>query len=84
VEELARGKYAGFNDSHLHENLTGVEGLVLSPPSVQRILPETGSVRHRSGDRINSVRGRNGVSRRACFHMWMEAAMPGWKSTIRV
>jgi transposase len=42
VEELARGKYAGFNDSHLHEKLTGVEGLALSRPSVQRILREAG------------------------------------------
>jgi hypothetical protein len=42
VEELARGKYAGFNDSHLHEKLTTVEGLSLSRPTVQRILREAG------------------------------------------
>ncbi len=42
VAELARGKYAGFNDSHLHEKLTEVEGLVLSRPSVHRILREAG------------------------------------------
>ena len=42
VVELARGKYAGFNDSHLHEKLTEVEGLVLSRPSVQRILRDAG------------------------------------------
>jgi transposase len=40
VLELARGKYAGFNDSHLHEKLTRYEGLVLSRASVQRILRE--------------------------------------------
>lgn len=38
VLELARGKYAGFNDSHLQEKLTQCEGLVLSRASVQRIL----------------------------------------------
>jgi len=38
VLELARGKYAGFNDSHLHEKLTQVEGLSLSRQSVRRIL----------------------------------------------
>jgi transposase len=42
VEELARGKYAGFNDSHLHEKVTEVESLVLSRPSVQRILRKAG------------------------------------------
>lgn len=42
VEDLARGKYAGFNETHLHEKLTKVEGLTLSRPSVQLILRETG------------------------------------------
>ncbi len=42
MAELARGKYAGFNDSHLHEKLTEVEGLVLRRPSVRRILREAG------------------------------------------
>ena len=42
MEELARGKYAGFNDSHLHQKLTEVEGLALSRPSVQRILRKAG------------------------------------------
>jgi hypothetical protein len=42
VVEFARGKYSGFNDSHLHEKLTGIEGLILSRPSVQRILREAG------------------------------------------
>jgi transposase len=38
VVELARGRYAGFNDSHLHEKLTEVEGLAISRQSVRRIL----------------------------------------------
>ncbi len=40
VIELAVGRYAGFNDSHLHEKLTRDEGLTLSRASVQRILRE--------------------------------------------
>lgn len=42
VIELAKGKYAGFNDNHLHEKLTQIEGLVLSRPSVRRILRQAG------------------------------------------
>jgi transposase len=42
VIELAGGKYAGFNDSHLHEKLTEIEGLALSRPSVRRILRQAG------------------------------------------
>ena len=38
MAELARGKYAGFNDTHLHEKLTGSEKLSLSRSSVHRIL----------------------------------------------
>jgi transposase len=42
IEELARAKYAGFNDTHLHEKLTKVEGFIMSRPTVQRILREAG------------------------------------------
>jgi transposase len=42
VIEFARGKYTGFNDSHLHEKLIQAEGLALSRPSVRRILREAG------------------------------------------
>ena len=40
--ELATGRYKGFNDTHLWEKLTRVEGLKLSRPSVQRILRKAG------------------------------------------
>jgi len=71
VEEFARVKYAGLNDSHLHEKLTGSEGLVLSRPSVQRILREAGisSPQKRRPQKYRSR--RNGGSRRACFYRWM-------------
>ncbi len=36
IEDLARGKYAGFNDTRLHEKLTKVEELTVSLASVQR------------------------------------------------
>src|ERR1017187_9929508 len=35
---LARGKYVGFNDSHLREKLCAEEGLALSRETVRRIL----------------------------------------------
>ena len=38
VLRLARGKYAGFNDSHLCQKLQTEENLVLSRESVRRIL----------------------------------------------
>lgn len=38
VVQLATGKYAGFNDSHLQEKLSQVEGLPISRQSVRRIL----------------------------------------------
>lgn len=38
VVELAQGKYAGFNDRHLHEKLVEQEGLTISRQSVRRIL----------------------------------------------
>jgi transposase len=38
VLELATGKYAGFNDSHLRQKLVENEGLTLNRESVRRIL----------------------------------------------
>jgi transposase len=38
VLTLARGKYAGFNDSHLTEKLCAEEGLAVSRETVRRIL----------------------------------------------
>ncbi|MBZ5490868.1 MAG: helix-turn-helix domain-containing protein [Acidobacteriia bacterium] len=38
VLELATGKYAGFNDSHLRQKLVENEGLTLSRESVRRVL----------------------------------------------
>src|SRR5450755_2578319 len=38
ILSLARGKYAGFNDSHLTEKLNTVENLVVSRETVRRLL----------------------------------------------
>ena len=60
VLDLAQGKYAGFNDTHLHEKLTKVEGLKLSRPSVRRILREgkLGSPQKRRPPKYRSRRER--------------------------
>ena len=42
VGELARGRYAGCNDTHLTELLILREGIVLSRSSVERIRREAG------------------------------------------
>jgi hypothetical protein len=39
---MMRGKYAGLNDQHFTEKLTEVEGIVLSRPTVRRILRQAG------------------------------------------
>ena len=38
VVQVAIGKYAGFNDTHLHEKLTAAEGLKIGRQRVRRIL----------------------------------------------
>lgn len=42
IVELARGKYAGFNDTHLTEKLREVEKIEISRESVRRILRRAG------------------------------------------
>ena len=67
VLELARGKYAEFNDSHLHEKLTQYEGLFLSRASVQHILREANmrSPQKRRPSKYRSRRERRSAGRRA-------------------
>jgi transposase len=83
VMELALGKYAGFNDSHLHEKLAKTEGLVLSRPSVQRILRQAGI---RSPQRRRPAKYRSRRERRpqegmllqidGSRHNWLEGRGP--------
>ena len=83
VLDLAVGKYAGFNDSHLHEKLTRDEGLTLSRASVQRILREA---RIRSPQKRRAPKYRSRRERRAqegmllqvdaSRHDWLEGRGP--------
>lgn len=66
VVELARGKYAGFNDQHLTDKLVEMEGLQLSRPSVQRLLREAG---------IGAVRKRRPRQHRARRERKAQAGM---------
>ena len=60
VVELARGKYAGCNDSHLTELLALDEEIVLSRPTLRRVLRAAGiaSVRKRRAPRHRQRRDR--------------------------
>jgi transposase len=42
IVELARGKYGGFNDSHLSEKLVEVEKMEVSRETVRRLLRQAG------------------------------------------
>ena len=83
VLDLARGKYAGFNDSHLHEKLTKGEGLHLSRPSVRRILRAAGlgSPQKRRPSKYRSRRERRPqegmlLQLDASRHDWLEGRGP--------
>ncbi len=57
VLALARGNYAGFNDSHLTDKLREVEGIALSRETVRRILRGGGCRARRSAGRPATARG---------------------------
>jgi len=90
VVELATGKYAGFNDSHLQEKLAVAEGIVLSRQSVRRILrgAQLRSPQRRRSPKYRSRRQRRGregmmVLTDASRHDWLEGRGPmltmiGW------
>ncbi len=50
IVSLARGKYQGFNDSHLAEKLQAEENLALSRETVRRILRAVESAMHPGWD----------------------------------
>jgi transposase len=60
VVELAKSKYAGFNQQHFHEKLDEKEGIPLSRSTVRRILLEEGitSPRKRRAPKHRSRRQR--------------------------
>jgi hypothetical protein len=90
VVELASGKYSGFNDSHLQEKLAVVEGILLSRPTVRRIL-RTALIRSPQKRRAPKYRSRRErraqegmmVLTDASRHDWLEGRGPaltmvGW------
>jgi transposase len=90
VVELASGKYAGFNDSHLQEKLMAEEGIALSRQSVRRILrgAQIRSPQRRRPPKYRSRRERREregmmVLTDASRHDWLEGRGPmltmiGW------
>jgi transposase len=83
VLELAQGRYQGFNDTHLWEKLTKVEGLKLSRPSVQRILRQAkqASPQKRRAPRYRSRRERRAqegmmLQTDGSLHDWLEGRGP--------
>lgn len=83
VVELARGKYVGFNDSHLRDKLASEENLVLSRSTVRRILRQAGlsSPQKRRPPKYRSRRQRRAQEGMlllvdASWHAWLEQRGP--------
>jgi transposase len=83
VLELARGKYAGLNDSHLHQKLVECEGLSLSRESVRRILrgaklrsPQKRRLRKYRARRLRRTRRGTMLLTDASRHDWLEERGP--------
>lgn len=83
VIEFASGKYADFNDAHLHEKLTQTEGLKLSRQSVRRILRQAkiASPQKRRPPKYRSRRERRAQEGMmllvdASRHDWLEGRGP--------
>ena len=73
ILQLARGKYQGFNDSHLCEKLHREENLVLSRETVRRILRRARQYRAR---RLRRPRFGMMVLTDASRHDWLEGRGP--------
>lgn len=83
IVELAKGKYAGFNDSHLCEKLAQQEGIAVSRSTVRRILRSAGL---RSPQKRRPPRYRSRRTRReqegmlllidGSWHAWLEQRGP--------
>jgi transposase len=83
VLELARGKYRGFNDSHLCEKLRSEQNLVISRESVRRILraaqlasPQKRRPRQYRARRLRRPRLGMMVLTDASRHDWLEGRGP--------
>jgi transposase len=83
ILELARGKYQGFNDSHLCQKLHSEENLVVSRESVRRILrraqlasPQKRRPRQYRARRLRRPRFGMMVLTDASRHDWLEGRGP--------
>ena len=83
VLDLARAKYAGFNDSHLHQKLCEVEHLKLCRESLRRILrgariasPQKRRPRQYRARRERRARLGMMVQTDASRHDWLEGRGP--------
>src|SRR5205807_1244479 len=83
VVELAQGRYHGFNDTHLWEKVTKIEGLKLSRPSVRRILRQVqlASPQKRRAPKYRSRRERRAqegmmLQTDGSQHDWLEGRGP--------
>jgi transposase len=83
ILELARGKYQGFNDSHLCEKLRSQEKLVVSRETVRRILraaklasPQKRRPRQYRARRLRRPRFGMMVLTDASRHDWLEGRGP--------
>ena len=83
ILELARGKYAGFNDSHLCEKLRSQENLSVSRETVRRILrraklasPQKRRPRKYRARRLRRPRFGMMVLTDASRHDWLEGRGP--------
>lgn len=83
IEEAARTLYAGYNHSHIHESLTEEQGVVVSRPTVARLLRSAGihSPRRRRPRKHRSRRERMPqegmlIQVDASHHDWLEGRGP--------
>lgn len=83
IVELARGKYAGFNDQHFTEKLCELEGLRVSRQTVRRILrlAGIGSPRKRRPAKHRARRDRRSQAGQMILwdgsrHDWLEGRGP--------
>ena len=83
VIQLARGKYAGFNDSHFHDKLMREEKLLVSRSTIRRILrhAKLSSPQKRRPPKYRSRRARRAqegmlLQVDASWHDWLEGRGP--------
>jgi hypothetical protein len=77
IIELARNKYAGFNDSHLTEKLVELEKMVVSRETVRRILRQA-KLRSRQRRRARKYRARRERKPRMGMMVLTDASREDW------